>query len=218
MTRSHYAFGPLVVSLVALFLSGTSTATAQTVPAEEYMELYDDGSYAQTLAEAAVTDLTQLLGWELKNAMSEGGALSAIHVCSSRAQAITDSLSKGYGVDLRRISSRFRNPANAPTQLERDILNRFRNKDAPPDTIFVVGEGEDRFYLYLKQIRIEKMLCLRCHGPAKRIDPGVRKMLGVLYPDDVATGFSLNDLRGAFSVRVPVSAGPRPDTPDTPEK
>ncbi len=211
MTRSNRLFVALCSSLVVLCALGAHAVAAQTVPAETHQNLYDDYSYSRAIAEAAADHLMETLGRELKSAMARGGAISAIHVCSNRAQAITDSLSQVHNMTLRRVSERFRNPNDAPTDLEKHILARFAESNAPADTIFPVGEGETRAYLYLRPIRIKGPVCLRCHGNTDRIAPDVLDKLAALYPDDRATGYKLKDLRGAFSVRVPVPTGPESD-------
>jgi hypothetical protein len=41
-----------------------------------------------------------------------------------------------------------------------------------------------------------KAQCLTCHGPTESIPEPVRVALRELYPQDEATGFAENDLRG----------------------
>ena len=43
--------------------------------------------------------------------------------------------------------------------------------------------------------------CLSCHGPS--LEPGLQATIESLYPDDQATGFRANDLRGLFWVTLP---------------
>jgi hypothetical protein len=47
-------------------------------------------------------------------------------------------------------------------------------------------------------------MCLTCHGEKAKIPPAVRAVLAREYPDDHATGFSVGDVRGAVSVRIPL--------------
>ncbi len=46
-------------------------------------------------------------------------------------------------------------------------------------------------------------LCLFCHGAEEQIDPLVRSKLRERYPEDRATGYALEQLRGHVWVEVP---------------
>ncbi len=215
MKPKRALFGwPSVLRAVMVLVAASSPVLAQTDP--NHMALYDDCTFARVIAETAAHDLMTILGGELRSALAEGGPAAAIDVCSRRAQAITDSLSQAHAVRLRRVSERYRNPADTPTDTERAILARFTEEDAPADTIFAVGEGEERAYLYMRPIRIDKLVCLRCHGSTERIPTEVRQAIRERYPDDRATGFEFDDLRGAFSVRVPRDTYLRREAESTP--
>ncbi|MDP6460609.1 MAG: DUF3365 domain-containing protein [Gemmatimonadota bacterium] len=144
--------------------------------------------------------LTKTLGAELKAAVSSGGPAEAVTVCASRAMALTDSVSAVLGLRIRRVSDRNRNPGGAPNQLERAVLARFSEEGAPADTFFADSAGD---WHYLRAIRIEKPLCLKCHGPKEELAEDVRAVLRQDYPEDLATGYRFRELRGAFSVTVP---------------
>jgi hypothetical protein len=148
----------------------------------------------------------------LRSAVAEGGTEQALDVCSIHAQAVTESLAVGMDVTLRRVSERYRNPADAPDANEREVLQRFAQDGAPADTVFVVQPGalpdaseQQATYRYMRAIRITKPLCLKCHGRPEKIDPTTLSRLAELYPEDRATGYAFRDLRGAFSVTIPAS-------------
>jgi hypothetical protein len=42
-------------------------------------------------------------------------------------------------------------------------------------------------------------ICLACHG--KTLGPAVSKKISELYPSDHATGYSVGEVRGAFSLK-----------------
>ena len=54
-------------------------------------------------------------------------------------------------------------------------------------------------------IVIVNPVCLTCHGRPEDLAPEVRARLQALYPRDQATGYRLGDVRGAVSVKVPIS-------------
>ena len=64
----------------------------------------------------------------------------------------------------------------------------------------VTKETDGHYYRYAKAIRI-KPVCLSCHGSDADIKPSVKTVLAKNYPNDVATGYKLGELRGAVSIK-----------------
>lgn len=62
-----------------------------------------------------------------------------------------------------------------------------------------------RYHRLLKPIIIQGM-CLSCHGSEEQIPEPVKKQIANSYSDDLATGYKAGELRGAFSVKIPVRA------------
>ena len=56
-------------------------------------------------------------------------------------------------------------------------------------------------FRYMKAIPTQKP-CLTCHGP--NVSEPLGKTIAEFYPDDQATGFSLGELRGAFTIVQPL--------------
>jgi len=44
-------------------------------------------------------------------------------------------------------------------------------------------------------------VCLKCHGSLETIVPQVKEQLSAEYPYDKATGYTINQIRGAFSIK-----------------
>lgn len=167
----------------------------------------DDAERALAAGRRAAAGLSQQLQKKLMAAISEGPA-RAIDVCSQEALATAESLSTELGVEIRRVSKRYRNPADRPDPLEASILEVFAARPDLADTLVALTGGEDTAsartgFLYMKPIRLSHPRCLRCHGAPEEMDAQVKLVLARLYPEDKAVGFALGDLRGAFSVRVP---------------
>lgn len=142
----------------------------------------------------------------LQNAVTEKGVVGAIEFCNVQALPILTEVSEKYGVDIRRASNRFRNPADQPTEEEKSILDAYEynaengNKSEPNIQKFENGE----IYLYTKAIVIPGGFCLSCHGePGKEISEETQRKLSELYPQDKATGHKVGDLRGMWSIRIP---------------
>jgi hypothetical protein len=50
---------------------------------------------------------------------------------------------------------------------------------------------------------INNAQCLNCHGtPGKEVLPENHELIKGLYPQDRATGYSMDDLRGMWSIRL----------------
>ncbi len=148
-----------------------------------------------------------MLKKELQQAMKSGGPLKAIEVCNGRAPEIAARISEDTGWEVGRTSLKWRNPDNEPDAWERKVLESFEKRRAggeSPQAIDyaeVVARDGRRFLRYMKAIPTGKV-CLACHG--SNIDPAVRARLDEFYPDDRARGFSIGDIRGAFTVSRPI--------------
>lgn len=148
---------------------------------------------------------TQLIS-SLQNAVAEKGVVGAIEFCNVQALPILTEVSQKYGVEIRRASNRYRNPADQPNEEEKSILDAYEynaengNKSDPNIQKFENGE----VYLYTKAIVIPSGFCLSCHGESgKEINEETQKKLNELYPQDKATGHKVGDLRGMWSIRIP---------------
>lgn len=157
----------------------------------------------------------QLKGELMKNltaALAEGGAPQGVRVCAEIAPGIAAGLSKD-GMTVRRVTTRPRNPANAPDAWEKEQLDTLAAAHArgeKPVEIVEVSEeavppGTDRAarreLRYLSPLTIAAP-CLQCHGDPAGIDPAVKAALAKSYPRDQATGYQAGDFRGAVSVRI----------------
>jgi hypothetical protein len=152
---------------------------------------------------AAKTLSTELMGRLLKE-LEAGGPAKAIAVCADEAQAITARLSSDI-VTVRRVSSRPRNPVDAPDAFEAEKLAALALAHQPgvagADVVVVTGKAPQRTLRLLRPITVGKP-CLACHGDPATIDPAVKKVLAERYPHDRAVGYKEGDLRGAISVTV----------------
>ena len=128
-------------------------------------------------ARAAVSKLGMALKKELSAAMQEGGTEAALHVCNTKAAEVTEMLCSELGVDVARVSSRWRNPDNAPDELETAVLAAFEANPAQGDTLVGMPNGG---ILYMKPIRVGSPLCLKCHGSESELAAGVPERLAVL--------------------------------------
>lgn len=159
-------------------------------------------------ANAAAGELGSRLKGELMAALQEGGPTGAIEVCAERAPAIALTISEQTGYDISRTSAQTRNPANTADAWEQGVLKMFEEalqsgvnpKFMEHSEVVLNADGSTDFR-WMKPIFIEEP-CTVCHGG--NVSTDVKAQLAEWYPDDLATGYAVGDLRGAFTVRKPV--------------
>ena len=141
---------------------------------------------------------------ELLSAIEQGGLENAIHICGDAAQNLIESLE--IGVDARRTALNFRNPDNAPDDIDIEILTELERLVKAGETIGTASRLlEDGTVRVFQPIIAEKM-CLNCHGVIDRdIKPEVYAKIREKYPDDAGTGYNEGDLRGMWIFTYPDS-------------
>lgn len=157
---------------------------------------------AQTATQAMASQLKQ----HLVSAIKSGGPTTAITVCNSIAPALAQQVSEQHKLNIHRVSLKTRNALNQPDLFEKQILTQWQAdpQQVPTDGIAKVEQQDNQqIFRYMKPIRIEAA-CLQCHGATETIKPEVKELLKQYYPDDMATGYQEGDLRGAFSVSIPI--------------
>lgn len=133
-------------------------------------------------------------------ATETGGPAHAISVCSKQAPQIARQISAKTGWLVKRVSLKARNEKTAiPDEWERRVLKEFdrRRAQGEPATGLVQSEVVNNRFRFMQAQPVEP-LCLTCHGT--NISDDVRAALAALYPDDQATGYSVGEIRGAFSL------------------
>ncbi len=137
---------------------------------------------------------------ELKQAIKTGGPAHAISVCSERAPAIAKSLHNETGWYVKRVSLKARNQQTAiPDAWERKVLEQFDQRQAKGESAekMAFAEVVDGKYRFMKAQGVEPV-CMNCH--AADIKPEIEAVLKEKYPQDMARGYTLGQIRGAFSL------------------
>lgn len=134
----------------------------------------------------------------LVGAIKSGGLIHAVDVCQSQAPAIAQSVSVD-GWQVRRTSLRTRNSANVADNWELDTLAQFDNKYKTGEKASELNAfiQNDEQFRYMQAIETQQV-CLACHG--QKVDAGLLEAINQRYPNDLATGFTLEELRGAFTL------------------
>ncbi|WP_250658000.1 Tll0287-like domain-containing protein [Alkalimarinus coralli] len=155
----------------------------------------------------AIKSLATELKSELVAKMKEGGPIAALKVCNVKAPVITSSVSLSKNLEVKRTSLKTRNQSNTPDKWEREILVSFEKQKlaganvSELDQSSIMNINGQKYFRYMKAIPTQKP-CLACHG--KNIDKALRESIAELYPNDQATGFDHGDIRGAFTVKIPL--------------
>ncbi|TNE70649.1 DUF3365 domain-containing protein [bacterium] len=151
-----------------------------------------------TIADSITIIAQKTLGGTLMKQIADGGAMVALDFCNHQAIPITDSVANFYQVNIQRIAEKNRNPKNGfSSELDKEVWESYLTGKETGMVKKIDPNGNTIFY---KPIRIGMETCLNCHGDANQIKPDVLTKLTELYPNDKATGFKMNDLRGLWKI------------------
>jgi len=176
-------------------------ALAQTPPASAEAPWVSE---ARKVATAVPPKLLAVLQEEIDRSGPEG----AVAVCQEKAPAMARAASEQTGWAIRRVSLRNRNPKAVPDAWERTALQDFDRRLAAQEPAAKLelaevtledGKPVQRYIRALPTVG----LCLECHGTAERVSPAVAARLKALYPADLATGYTVGQVRGAITLRKP---------------
>lgn len=193
----------LIVLLCVGLLAGCGSDEKKTATKDDLTAL-TRASQDEILFEKAAKQLAQsfardLVG-ELRQAVKEGGAVNAIYVCSERAPEVATTHSGEYW-SIVRVSDRNRNPANRTDSTQLEIMKQFADSTASEFFARWDDDQGGRVYRYYQPI-YTKLFCLKCHGKPEKLGVDVDKAIAESYPDDLATGYDVGELRGMLVVEA----------------
>lgn len=174
-------------------------AVAQAAPEPAWV------AEARQVAGAVPPRLLAVLQEELDRSGPEG----AVAVCNEKAPQMAREASERSGWAIRRVSLRNRNPKAVPDPWEQAALRDFDRRLAAQEPASklekseITQESGQNVQRYIRALPTAR-LCLECHGSAEQISPAVAARLKALYPADLATGYSVGQLRGAITLRKAV--------------
>lgn len=188
--------------LKSITLISVSTALLLGAPQEN-----QDAKLQKTieLGNSSSALLLKTLGQNMKAHMEKGGVMDALNFCTAEAYTLTQKVNSELpqGLEVKRISLKYRNPANQPTEDEKKILESFDelSKKGVQLPQYVLKGIDKNTYKYYKPIIIDKEVCLACHGDiSKNVE--LTKAINDKYPQDKALGYNMNDIRGAVLVTI----------------
>ena len=175
---------------------GTETAPGWQVVAESALSTNAriQLEHAHHAQRALATQLRHRLIGALEG---KGDFANAVNVCKLDASKITAAVASEHDLKVGRTSFKLRNPANAPPAWMKPIV------EARSEASHILTSSDGR--LGVSTAIFIGGPCVKCHGGAKALAPGVGEALSARYPEDQATGFIEGDLRGWFWIEV----GPR---------
>lgn len=190
-----------VIAVAGVFAVGSAQAQSPLPPGTwEIRNAPAELKYSISRADLVVVTLQDALLRELTNALDQGGPTFAINSCHIDVIGITQRVARERGVAAGRTSDRLRNPTNAPKAWAAPLVASHAGRSARDVDGFVVDLGDA--VGVLRPIA-QRRMCASCHGPADKLDPGVRDALSDRYPRDRATGFKEGEIRGWFWVEMP---------------
>ncbi len=142
----------------------------------------------------------RILGKNLMAALNEGGPVHAVDFCNTKAIHFTDSMSTAMNARIQRVSDRPRNPNNRANEAELEAIEHLKQQiaDAGQARPMIRAEGDG--YRFYGPINTNAM-CLQCHGEVgSDVTPETTQKIKERYPNDEATGYGLNQVRGIWSI------------------
>jgi hypothetical protein len=176
-------------------LSSCQMNQPRDLTAEETAEYINKGK-------SIIQQSFKALSGQLGSALNEGGVQNAVSYCNIKANPIMDSLSQAHQVTISRVSLRPRNPGNITGAKDAEIMKDYLKlqSEQEPMEPFLETTQDDGVTFYMP-ITIISPLCLKCHGEVgKDIAQEDYDVIKSLYPQDQATGYVMNELRGMWKV------------------
>ncbi len=190
----------LLIITLALFSLGCNSSDKPDNIKQETPTNVTQGEL-QKASKLLISGFMGNLKTELKNAIKEGGAASAIDVCQIKAPQVADSFSNEKW-SIKRVTEKPRNQLNKANAHEQEILKFFADTINKLEFFDEWTDPENKIgYSYYQPINIGKF-CLMCHGDSKAIDEKVSLALQDKYPEDKAINYIAGDLRGMFVVHI----------------
>lgn len=188
-----------ITGLMVLFSCGNNDKqNSNMIESEKISTATEDLSVYKAELDSVATISQNTLLKNVGAAIENGGTENAVGFCNVMAMPFTDSLSSNNGVRISRITDRNRNPENdLKTESDKDIFRIFQENKSLIDSIIT----ENSHLVYYKRINTAKPACIKCHGnPEADIDAATLAKINLLYPEDKATGYELNEFRGLWRI------------------
>jgi hypothetical protein len=163
----------------------------------------EQAKYTRT-GQDIVQNVATVITTAVTKSLNDGGVGRAAQYCSYIAIPMVDTLAANHGVKIRRTSDKIRNPKDAPTEREREVIEQFKQEKTAGKELKPLVEAIDPHTVAYYQPILIQPLCLTCHGVlGETMTEENYGFIKYLYPDDQAIGYALGDVRGIFSLQIP---------------
>ena len=140
------------------------------------------------------------LGKYLIPALGSFGSEGALDICNTKAIQITDSMAKELNASIKRVSDKPRNQSNQANDSELAYIQKWKESNENgesqgPELLEIDGKIVGYYPIITNQ------MCIQCHGvPMEDINKATLAKINTLYPNDKATGYKSDEIRGLFVV------------------
>lgn len=191
----------MILSLLVLMQCGSGKTEADIISSEKEPSVLSDEEYLNKGLNIAL-NAQSVLGKNLMRAIQDGGTEGALSFCNIQATPLTDSTALASGVQIKRVSDRNRNPNNEANEHELNFIQRAKSvlvEQGQIEPQLFSDDGKKVGYYPI----VTNALCLKCHGdPSSDIDASTLVAINTHYPDDKATGYGVNELRGIWVIEM----------------
>jgi len=145
-----------------------------------------------------------ILGKNLMSTIQAEGTEKALTFCNQRAYPLTDSMATVLNAKIKRVSDQERNPQNVANETELEFITKGKESLASGNKISPqVQEIDGKMVGYYPIIT--NQMCLQCHGNTEsQITTATLNKINELYPNDKATGYFENQLRGIWVIEMDI--------------
>jgi cytochrome c553 len=141
-----------------------------------------------------------VLGKNLMGKIQSEGTIGALEFCNIQAIPLTDSMSKIHHALISRVTDKPRNQDNLANESELSTLSFFKQRareGEEPESVISEKDGKTVFYFPI----LTNAMCMQCHGKAEiDIENSTLAAIKTKYPEDKATGYGVNEVRGMWKV------------------
>lgn len=198
--KTYWILG-IIVIVLALTQCGSEKVEEDVISSEKQAPVSSDAEYLSRGLDISL-NAQSVLGKNLMKAIQEGGTEGALTFCNIQAIPLTDSTALASGVKIKRVSDRNRNPNNAANERELNYIQQAKavlQEQGQVEPALFTDDGKKIGYYPI----VTNALCLKCHGdPSSDINTPTLAAINTHYPNDKATGYGVNELRGIWVIEM----------------